>query len=127
MGNVNNVRIKKTSVKLGGIEYTFFYSLAAAAYLTEKYGSATVAEQKLYSVCFKFNGADFEARSEKELMTTEFFEILRDYVIALTERQQETIDIYSLGVDELPGIITGVLAAIGLGNPDPSQGSTNPQ
>jgi hypothetical protein len=123
---VSNVRIKRVKAEIGGKVHELFYSMGSAAVLAEAYGSAGEAERKLYAACFNKKGKEYVSKSADELMSIEFLSILKNYVFALTNRD---LDIYDIGVDELPKIISAVLEAIGLGNPEPkesSEGSGDP-
>jgi hypothetical protein len=124
--SVQNVRIKKVPVELGGKKYTFYMSMMAAASLAEKYGSVSEAEKKLNSACFKVDGDRVVSKEPGELVTKEFFDIVGSYVDAMTCHEKKRPDLFELSVEELPIILTTIFSALGFGMPEAEE-TADPQ
>lgn len=119
---LENVKIKRTPIKIGGKERFFLFNFRASAILAEKFGNAIKAQDSLNRSCFKIEDGHLVGKSAEELMTKDFFEVISAYVEALLSQDikegGDAVDFYDLEMDELEPISKAIFTAIGMGAPD---------
>jgi len=127
--SAKNVRLKVIDIEVSGQSVKLFFSMGAAHELAIKYGSTQTAEAEFYKACFKVEDGKLREKTAEELLTKEFFDIMRSYISAMLYQfdgcKEQFFD--NCAVDELPVLIKAIIDALGIGNPEPvagKQGST---
>jgi hypothetical protein len=124
MDQIEALRPTGVPVKISGEDHTFKCVNLSMAFIAKEYGTPQKAIVKLYDcILFEKDGILIQ-KPVDEMFTGDIFDVLRCFCRALLlhERNESTHDIFDYAdIDELPVIVSGIIKAMGLGNPEPSK------
>ena len=112
------------TVKMCGEIHEFKCVMLCMAHIAKFYDTPQKAIERMFELATKEVDGKLVLKEEAEMFTVELMELMNVFCSGLLKHElsQETDSLFGLAdVSEFPGIINGIIQAMGLGQPEPSK------
>jgi len=125
MNQLDQIKTESVPVTICGQQHEFRCVMKCMAHIAEHYETPQKAIEKLYELCTKEIDGARAMRSTSEMFTVDLMELLKVFTAGLLKHELAPSgdDIFDQAdVTELPGIVDGIMAAMGIGQSKPVKG-----